>query len=161
SIRYSIFDARELNLLVGDTLDGGGLGTPSSGHNAFIRDQSLVGSVSTQISPTLLNSALIQYARRHNTFPGTTGEPNLDLPNLLLFGHNFGTFDATYESRVQASDSVAWVKGAHVAKFGFDFNRIDNFVIWPGFNPMRIILPAPDCMRDFTIFVNAAAASLP
>jgi len=161
SIRYNIFDGRELNLLVGDTLDGGGLGTPSSGHDAFIRDQSLVGNVSTQISPNLLNSALLQYARRHNTFPATTGEPNLDVPNLLLFGHNFGTFDATYESRVEAADSVAWVKGAHLAKFGFDYNRIDNFVIWPGFNPMRIILPAPDCLRDFTIFVNPAAASLP
>lgn len=154
SVRYNIFDARELNQLVGDTLDGGGLGTPSSGHDAFIRDQSLVGTLTTQISPTLINSALFQYGRRHNTFPGVTGEPNLDIPNTLLFGHNFGTFDATYESRVQASDSVAWVKGSHLAKFGFDFNRINNFVIWPGFSPMRIILPGPDCLQDFANFVN-------
>src|ERR1700736_6607348 len=126
------------------------------GHDAFIRDQSLVGSVSSQLSHDLVNSVLVQYARRHNTFPGVTGEPNLDIPNTLLFGHNFGTFDATYESRVQASDSLAWVKGSHVAKFGVDTNWIDNFVIWPGFNPMRIILPAPECMRDFTIFVNNA-----
>lgn len=161
SVRYNIFDGRELNLLVGDTLDGGGLGTPSSGHDAFIRDQAAVANLTTQINPALVNSALLQYARRHNTFPGTTGEPNLDIPNLLLFGHNFGAFDATYESRVQGSDSVAWVKGSHLAKFGVDINWINNFVIWPGFNPMRIILPAPDCMRDFTIFVNAAASSLP
>jgi outer membrane receptor protein involved in Fe transport len=154
SVRYNIFDARELNLLVGDTLDGGGLGAPSSGHNAFIRDQSAVASLTTQMGPTLVNSALVQYARRHNTFPGTTGEPNLDIPNTLLFGHNFGTFDATYESRMEASDSLAWVKGSHFAKFGVDYNYIDNFVIWPGFNPMRIILPFPNCMIDFANFVN-------
>lgn len=154
TVRYNIFDARELNLLVGDTLDGGGLGAPSSGHDAFIRDQSLVGTLSTQVSPTLINTGLVQYARRHNTFPGTTGEPNLDIPNLLLFGHNFGTFDATHESRVQFSDSMSWVKGSHVAKFGFDYNRIDNFVIWPGFTPMRIILPGLSCLQDFANFVN-------
>jgi hypothetical protein len=154
SLRYNIFDGRELNLLVGDTLDGGGLGTPSSGHNGFIRDQSLVGSLDSNLTPNLINSALGQYARRHYTFPGVTGEPNLDIPNTLLFGHNFGTFDATYESRAQFSDSLAWVKGSHLAKFGFDYNFINNFVIWPGFNPMRIILPGPDCMQDFANFVN-------
>ena len=154
SVRYNIFDARELNLLVGDTLDGGGLGAPSSAHNGFIRDQSLVGNLSSQITPNLINSALLQYARRHNTFPGATGEPNLDVPNTLLFGHNFGTFDATYASRFEASDSLAWVKGSHVAKFGVDYNFINNFVIWPGFNPMRIVLPALNCMIDFANFVN-------
>ena len=154
SVRYNAFDARELNLLVGDTLDGGGLGAPSSGHDAFIRDQSLVANLSSQITPNLVNSFLAQYGRRHNTFPGVTGEPNLDIPNTLLFGHNFGTFDATYESRVEIADSVAWVKGAHVAKFGIDTNFIDNFVIWPGFTPMRIILPAPDCLIDFANFVD-------
>jgi len=159
SIRYNIFDARELNLLVGDTLDGGGLGTPSSGHNAFIRDQSGVANLTTQIGPSIVNSALVQYARRHSTFPGVTGEPNLDLPNQLLFGHNFGTFDATYESRVQGSDSVAWVKGAHVARFGADVNWIDNFIIWPGFSPARIILPGPDCLQDFANFVNIPGAA--
>ncbi len=159
SVRYNIFDARELNLLVGDTLDGGGLGAPSSGHNAFIRDQSAVASLTTQLGSTLVNSALVQYARRHNTFPGTTGEPNLDIPNTLLFGHNFGTFDATYESRMQASDSVAWVKGPHFAKFGVDFNYIDNFVIWPGFNPMRIIVPGLNCLQDFANFVADAGTA--
>jgi hypothetical protein len=43
SIRYNIEDGRDLNQLVGNTLDGGGIGAPSSGHNVFVRDQSLVG----------------------------------------------------------------------------------------------------------------------
>ncbi|MGB6685566.1 MAG: TonB-dependent receptor, partial [Candidatus Acidiferrum sp.] len=157
SVRYNAFDGRELNLLVGDTLDGGGIGAPSSGHDAFIRDQDLVGIVNSQISPNLVNTALVQYARRHYNFPGVTGQPNLDIPNDLLFGHNFGVLDAIYESRVQATDSVAWVKGQHLAKFGVDTNFINNFVIWPGFTPMRIVLPGINCLVEFANFVNPGA----
>jgi hypothetical protein len=157
SARYNIFDARELNLLVGSTLDGGGIGAPSSGHNAYIRDQDLVGVLSSQISPELVNTALVQYARRHYNFPGVTGQPNLDIPNDLLFGHNFGVLDAIYESRVQATDSAAWVKGQHLAKFGVDTNFINNFVIWPGFTPMRIVLPGINCLVEFANFVNPSA----
>ncbi|MGB6496801.1 MAG: carboxypeptidase regulatory-like domain-containing protein, partial [Candidatus Acidiferrum sp.] len=80
SLRYNIFDARELNLLVGDTLDGGGVGAPSSGHNAFIRDQDLVGIINSQVAPNIVNTALVQYGRRHYNFPGVSGQPNLDIP---------------------------------------------------------------------------------
>ena len=157
SVHYGAFDARNLNVLVGDTLDGGGIGAPSSGHDGFIRDQSLVGTLSTVLKPELVNTALVQWSRRHNTFPAVTGQPNLDIPNTLLFGHNFGTFDANDESRVQFSDSVSWIKGKHYWRFGGDFNHIWDFVIWPGFTPMRIVLPGFNCMVDFARFVNQTA----
>jgi outer membrane receptor protein involved in Fe transport len=157
SVRYSIEDARDLNQLVGSTLDGGGIGAPSSGHDVFLRDQALVGTLSTNLSPNLVNSVLVQWARRHYNFPGVTGQPNLDIPNTLLFGHNFGVLDAIYESRVQFSDNVAWVKGNHVAKFGVDINYLKNFVIWPGFTPMRIVLPGINCLVDFANFVDPTA----
>src|SRR6202790_364197 len=153
-LRYNIEDARNLNVLVGDTLDGGGIGAPSSGHNNYLRDQSLVGTVSTQLNPSLVNTALAQYARRHSNFPGVTGQPNLDLPNSLLMGHNFGVFDATYESRGQFADSLSWVKGAHLAKFGVDYNHLNDHIIWPGFSPMRIVLPGINCLVDFANYVN-------
>lgn len=154
SIRYNIEDARNLNVLVGDTLDGGGLAASSSGHNNFLRDQSLVGTVSSQLTPSLVNTALAQYARRHSTYPGVTGQPNLDLPNLVMMGHNFGVFDATYESRGQFADSVYWVKGSHLAKFGVDYNHVNDHIIWPGFSPMRIVLPGINCLVDFANYVN-------
>src|SRR5271156_3670738 len=157
SLRYNVEDGRDLNQLVGSTLDGGGIGAPSSGHNLFLRDQSLVGTVSTILKPNLVNSVLVQYARRHYNFPGVTGQPNLDIPNTLLFGHNFGVFDAIYESRAQITDNVSWVKGNHVAKFGIDYNYVSNFVIWPGFTPMRIVLPGLNCLVDFANFVNLGA----
>jgi outer membrane receptor protein involved in Fe transport len=155
SLRYNIEDARNLNVLVGDTLDGGGIGAPSSGHNNFLRDQSLVGILSSQLKPTLVNTVLAQYARRHSNFPGVTGQPNLDLPNSLLMGHNFGVFDATYESRGQFADSLSWVKGAHLAKFGVDYNHINDHIIWPGFSPMRIVLPGVNCLVDFANYVGS------
>ncbi|HET7151069.1 MAG TPA: TonB-dependent receptor, partial [Candidatus Acidoferrum sp.] len=154
TLRYSIEDARDLNVLVGDTLDGGGLAASSSGHHNFLRDQSLVGTVSSQLTPSLVNTALAQYARRHSTFPGATGQPNLDLVNEVMMGHNFGVFDATYESRGQFADSVYWVKGAHLAKFGVDYNRINDHIIWPGFSPMRIVLPGVNCLVDFANYVH-------
>jgi hypothetical protein len=157
AIHYGIVDARDLNVLVGDTLDGGGIGAPSSGHNTYLRDQTLTGSVNSVLKPELVNTVLAQYARRHYNFPGVTGQPNLDIPNTLLFGHNFGTFDATDESRVQFSDSVAWIKGNHYLKFGADFNHVWDFVIWPGFTPMRIVLPGFNCLVDFARYTNQSA----
>ena len=160
TLRYGIEDGRSLGVLTGDTLDGGGIGAPSSGHNNYLRDQSLVGTVNSQLRSNLVNTALAQYARRHSTFPGVTGEPNLDIPNELLMGHNFGVFDATYESRGQFSDSVAWVKGSHIPKFGMDYNHVNDHIIWPGFSPMRIILPSLNCLVLFANYVSGGNLAL-
>jgi len=157
TIHYGVVDTRDMNVLVGDTLDGGGIGAPSDGHNTSLRDQSLVGTLNSLLRPDLVNTFLAQYARRHYNFPAVTGQPNLDLPNELSFGHNFGTFDAMYENRQQISDSLAWVKGKHYWKFGVDTNFIQNFVIWPGFTPMRIITPGLNCLVDFANYVNPTA----
>src|SRR5207245_7938906 len=107
------------------------------------------GTWSSQVSPALVNSLLGQWARRNYGFIGVTGQPNLDVPNLLAFGHNFGAFERYNESRVQFSDTVSWVKGKHLAKFGLDYNYVRNFVIWPGFTPSRDIFPSLD---DLLIF---------
>jgi hypothetical protein len=155
AIRYLIEDSRNQGELVGATLDGGGIGSPSGGRNLFIRDQSLVGTVNTVLNPNLVNSFLVQYARRHYNFPGATGEPDLSVVNDLEFGHNFGTFDAEYESRVEVSDSVSWVKGNHVIKFGFDGNYIWDWNTYPGFEPERIQLPNLGCLYAFADTVNA------
>lgn len=142
SVRYSIQDGTDHNMLVGETLDGGGVGMPSSGRDGLLRDQAVVGTWTSQFRPNLVNTALVQWARRNYGFPGVTGQPNLDIPNLLLFGHNFGAFDRYNETRVQFSDSLSWVKNNHVVQFGFDSNYIRNFVIWPGFTPSRDIFPS-------------------
>jgi hypothetical protein len=157
SASYNVEDVRDRNLLVGNTMDGGGIATPSSGHNLSARDQNLVGSFTSVLSPTLVNSVLFQYARRNYDFPGTTGQPSLEIPNTLLFGNHFGVFDFIGESREQLSDSLSWAKNSHLVKLGFDTNFLEDKVTWPGFMPMRIVLPGANCLVEFANFVNSAA----
>jgi hypothetical protein len=154
AIRYNIQDARDLNQLVGQTLDAGGIGAPSAGRNLFIRDQSLVTSLSSIFSQKLVNTLMVQYARRHYNFRGVTGEPNIDIGNDLMFGHSFGVNDAMYESRFQVSDDLAWIQGNHTWKFGFDSNYVWDMANFPGFTPARLIFPSPNCYIDFANYVD-------
>ena len=139
TIRYSIIDATNNNILVGDTLDGGGIGGPSGGRNGLLRDQALVATLNSPFTPTLVNSTLLQYARRNYGFPGVTNEPDTMVVNLLNFGHNFGAFDRYDETRIQFQDTLSWTKGKHLLQTGFDSNYIRNFVISPQFTPAHII----------------------
>jgi hypothetical protein len=168
-VRYNVEDTRSTGTLVGQTLDGGGIGVPSGGRDLFIRDQSLFGTLVSTLKPNLVNAALIQYARRHYNFPGMTGQPDFSLLNDLELGHNFGTDDRKYESRVQFSDSLSWVKGNHVWKFGFDGNYVLSLDNFPGFTPTRLLIPAAgatpiDCLANFAAFYNhvyGGGAALP
>jgi len=156
ALRYNIENARDLGELIGNTEDGGGIGTPSGARNLFIQDQSLVGTLNSVLRPNLVNTVLGQYARRHYNSPGATGEPDLSVVNDLEMGHNFGTYDAIYESRAQYSDTIAWVKGNHVAKFGFDGNYVWSYNNYPGFTPERGLFPNLDCMFQFADTVEGA-----
>jgi hypothetical protein len=163
-IRYSAVDTRALGELVGQTLDGGGIGVPSGGRNLFVRDQSVFGTLDSSLSSTLINTALVQWARRHYNFPGATGQPDFSVTNDLEFGHNFGTDDQKYESRAQFSDALSWVKGNHVFKFGFDGNYILDSDTFPGFTPVRAIIPTAgagpiDCLAHFAQFYNGQLSS--
>jgi Carboxypeptidase regulatory-like domain/TonB dependent receptor-like, beta-barrel len=140
--RYSLQRGTDLNMLVGETLDGGGIGAPSSGRDGILRDQALVGTWTSVLNPTRINDVLVQWAQRNYGFPGVTGQPNLDIPNLLLFGHNFGAFDRYDEKRTQLADTFSMINGKHYTKIGFDTSFIQNFVINPGFTPARIIFPS-------------------
>jgi outer membrane receptor protein involved in Fe transport len=158
ALRYVVEDARDGGELIGNTEDGGGIGSPSGARNLFIRDQSLVGTLDSVLRPNLVNTVLGQYSRRHYNFPGATGEPDLSIVNDLEMGHNFGTYDAIYESRVQGSESLSWVKGNHVAKFGFDANYVWSYNNYPGFTPERILIPTLDCLYAFADTVSLLTA---
>jgi Carboxypeptidase regulatory-like domain len=159
AIRYNGEDARDSGELVGQTLDGGGIGTPSGGRDLLVRDQSVVATLDSTLTPTLINTALFQYARRHYNFLGMTGQPDFSILNDLEVGHNFGTNDRLYESRLELADSVSWVKGNHVAKFGFDGNYLWSLENFPGFDPVRMLVPtggnAAACLAVFADFFNA------
>jgi len=142
AIHYNIEDTRALGELVGNTLDGGGIGVPSGGRNLFTRDQAVVATVNSVLTPNVVNTVVGQYARRHYNFLGATGQPDFSVLNDLEMGHNFGTNDRLYETRGQLSDSLSWVKGNHVAKFGADANYLSSLENFPGFTPVRMLVPA-------------------
>ena len=157
AVRYNVEDTRALGQLIGNTLDGGGIGVPSGGRDLFIRDQSVVASLDSSLTPSLINTALFQYARRHYNFYGATGQPDFSILNDLELGHNFGTNDRLYETRLQAADSLSWVKGNHVAKFGLDGNYLFSLENFPGFMPVRMLVPtgggnAGACLAAFSEF---------
>jgi len=154
AFRYNLEDIRSLGELVGNTLDGGGIGTPSGGRDLFVRDQSVVATVNSLLAPNIVNTVLAQYARRHYNFSGGTGEPDFSVLNDLELGHNFGTNDRLYETRVQLSDSVSWIKGNHIAKFGFDGNWLSSLENFPGFTPVRMLIPGLGCLSNFAEFFN-------
>jgi len=159
ALRYNLEDIRSLGELVGSTLDGGGIGTPSGGRDLFVRDQSVVATVNSLLTPNVVNSVLAQYARRHYNFLGATGEPDFSVLNDLELGHNFGTNDRLYETRVQLSDSISWVKGNHIAKFGFDGNWLSSLENFPGFTPVRMLMPGVDCLVAFGEYFNSLEGS--
>src|SRR5205085_10814389 len=143
------------NLLVGHTMDGGGVGPPSAAHNLNFHGRVLGGTWTANLRPDLVNAALVQWARRTYNFPGVVGEPDLDLPNLLQLGHNFGVFEGIRQTRQQFSDSVFWVKSAHAMTFGADLNFLQDSVFRPPFTPMRIITPGVNCLVQFANFVKS------
>jgi outer membrane receptor protein involved in Fe transport len=158
AVRYNAQDIRSLGELVGATLDGGGIGTPSGGRNLYVRDQSVFATLDSTIKSNLINTALLQYSRRHYGFLGATGQPDFSILNDLELGHNFGTQDRTAETRVEFSDSLSWVKGKHVVKLGFDGNAIKSLFNFPGFTPVRLLVPAgTNCLAAFSEFYKYGA----
>ena len=154
AFRYNVEDIRSLGELVGNTLDGGGIGVPSGGRNLYVRDQSVVATVNSLLKPNVVNTVLAQYARRHYNFLGATGQPDFSVLNDLELGHNFGTNDRLYETRVQLSESISWVKGNHLAKFGVDGNWLTSLENFPGFMPVRSLIPGISCLTNFAEYFN-------
>jgi outer membrane receptor protein involved in Fe transport len=154
AFRYDVEDSRSTNQLVGQTLDGGGVGVPSGGRDLFIRDQAVVATVNSSLRSNLVNTVLAQYARRHYNFPGATGQPDFSILNDLEVGHNFGTNDRLYETRVQLSESLSWVKSNHLAKFGVDGNWLTSLENFPGFMPTRLLIPGISCFTTFAEYFN-------
>ncbi|MGB2890397.1 MAG: TonB-dependent receptor [Candidatus Acidiferrales bacterium] len=161
AIRYNVEDIRSLGELVGNTLDGGGIGVPSGGRNLFVRDQSVVGTVNSVLTPNVVNTVLAQYARRHYNFLGATGQPDFSILNDLELGHNFGTNDRLYETRAQLSESVSWVKGTHVVKFGAEGNWLSSLENFPGFTPVRMLVPGVTCLANFAEGFNSQNGNYP
>jgi hypothetical protein len=132
-LRYFFNDGRLTN--VSPLNDGFDL--PSGFKDNNLRDQSLVGSLSSNFTPHLVNELRAQYGHRTFDFPTVTTQPHLEVLNTFTAGVNRGNPDFYQEKRTEIVDNVTWQHGKHTVAFGGDFSHVDTLESFPLFYPFE------------------------
>ena len=147
SVRYNFLDSVTDNFL-----GGGGRASPTSStaRDNLTRDQAGVASMLSVLSPTLVNDARFQAARRTFDFPSVLKEPSLDLSNFIIMGKSTSDVDYYAETRFQFADSLTRSAGGHQLKAGIDVNYLRNESRFHLFFPARIIFPSLAAFQTFT-----------
>ncbi len=147
SARYNFLDSSTDNFL-----GGGGRASPTSStaRDNGTRDQALVANFVSILSPTVLNEARFQVARRTFDFSAVFNEPSLDISNFIIMGKSTSDVDYYTETRTQIADSLTFNTGAHMLKAGIDINALKNDSAWNLFFPARIVFPNLTAFQTFT-----------
>jgi carboxypeptidase family protein len=132
-LRYFFNDGRLTN--VSPLNDGFDL--PSGFKDNNLRDQSLVGSLTSTLTSHLVNELRMQYGHRTFDFPTVTTQPHLEVLNTFTAGVNRGNPDFYQESRTEIVDNVTWQHGKHTLAFGGDFSHVDTLESFPLFYPFE------------------------
>ena len=132
-LRYFFNDGRLTN--VSPLNDGFDL--PSGFKDNNLRDQSLVGSLSSTFSSHKVNELRLQYGHRTFDFPTVTTQPHLEVLNTFTAGVNRGNPDFYQESRTEIVDNVTWQHGKHTFAFGGDFSHVNTLESFPLFYPFE------------------------
>lgn len=132
-LRYFFNDGRLTN--VSPLNDGFDL--PSGFKDNNLRDQSLVGSLSSTFSSHKVNELRLQYAHRTFDFPTVSTQPHLEVLNTFTAGVNRGNPDFYQESRTEIVDNVTWQHGKHTLAFGGDFSHVNTLESFPLFYPFE------------------------
>jgi hypothetical protein len=132
-LRYFFNDGRLTN--VSPLNDGFDL--PSGFKDNNLRDQSLVGSLSSTFSSHLVNELRLQYGHRTFDFPTVTTQPHLEVLNTFTAGVNRGNPDFYQESRTEIVDNVTLQHGKHTLGFGGDFSHVNTRESFPLFYPFE------------------------
>lgn len=129
--RYDFNEQRNRNQPA--TIEGQGL--PSNFRHNEIRDQSVVLGVTSLLMASLTNESLFNFVHRTFANPPVSFEPGIQIINTADMGRHAGPFDFYRERRFQVADTVSYVWGQHITKFGVDINHVRNRVVFSGFNP--------------------------
>src|ERR1043166_9393769 len=132
-VRYFFNDGRLTN--VSPLNDGFDL--PSGFKDNNLRDQSLVGSLTSTFTSHLVNELRLQYGHRTFDFPTVTTQPHLEVLNTFTAGVNRGNPDFYQESRTEIVDNVTWQSGKNTIAFGGDFSHVDTLESFPLFYPFE------------------------
>jgi hypothetical protein len=132
-LRYFFNDGRLTN--VSPLNDGFDL--PSGFKDNNLRDQSLVGSLTSTFSSHLVNELRLQYGHRTFDFPTVTTQPHLEVLNTFTAGVNRGNPDFYQETRTEIVDNVTSQHGKHTLGFGGDFSHVNTLESFPLFYPFE------------------------
>ena len=132
-LRYFFNDGRLTN--VSPLNDGFDL--PSGFKDNNLRDQSIVGSLSSTFTAHLVNELRMQYGHRTFDFPTVTTQPHMEVLNTFTAGVNRGNPDFYQESRTEIVDNATWQHGNHTIAFGGDFSHVNTLESFPLFYPFE------------------------
>jgi len=136
--RYFINDGRLLN----QSPLNDGFDLPSAFKNNRINDQSLAASLTTILTPSIVNELRGQFARRNFDFKVTHTQPHLELANTFSTGVNRGNPDLYIEKRGEVVDNVTINLAKNTVSFGGDFNYVVTDYAFPLFFPFEADFPS-------------------
>jgi len=114
-----------------------GFDMPSGFKNNSDKDHSIVGNLSTTITPSLVNELRLQYAHRNYDFPTATSIPHMEVANQFAIGVNRGNPDFYREGRFELVDNLTKNLGRHTFSFGGDYNWVRTTESFPLFYPFE------------------------
>lgn len=145
SFRYAI---ERLDAVDATKLDRA-IGSASQRQNLKNNHQAFLTNWTGAISPTAVNEFSFSINNFKNTTDPLSVGPQLTFPSIQD-GVSFRVPQATKMNRLQFSDALSLVRGAHTFKFGGDFQRIDSLFDLGVFQQGRIELVQDFAQSDFT-----------
>ena len=159
SLKYNYTNSRQEN----GTFD---VDTWARSANAIEKDYSnaVNGSLVSHLTNTIDNEFRFQFAREDRPRP-YSGPPNpasgrpfsdtgMDFVNGFRFGMPFFIPVKSYDTRVQALDNISWVRGNHIFKTGFEWNRTAEHQTFIGFANGRFIFNSVSGFQNYVTLGN-------
>jgi hypothetical protein len=122
------------------------------------------GSLDSHLTNTIANEFRFQFAREDRPrpylgplIPGQSrpfSDTGMDFASGFRFGEPFFIPVKSYDTRVQALDNVSWVKGNHIFKTGFEYNRTAEHQTFIGFANGRFIFNSVTSFENYVQFGN-------
>ncbi|MFL5610852.1 MAG: carboxypeptidase regulatory-like domain-containing protein [Gemmatimonadaceae bacterium] len=159
SIKYNYTNSRQAN----GTFD---VDTWARSANAVEKDFSnaVNGSLVSHLTNTIDNEFRFQFAREDRPrpysgpqIPGQNrpfSDTGMDFTYGFRFGMPFFIPVKSYDTRVQALDNVSWVRGNHLYKTGFEWNRTAEHQTFVGFGNGRFIFGSVTGFENYVTFGN-------
>jgi outer membrane receptor protein involved in Fe transport len=144
SFRYAIERLKD----VGPTKLDRAIGSASQRQDLRNNHQAFLANWTRVLSPAAVNSLSFSVNNFGNTTEPLTTGPQLTFPSILD-GVSFRIPQATKVNRLQFSDAVSLIRGAHTFKFGGDAQRVDSLFDLGVFQQGRIEFVQDFAQADF------------